>query len=107
MKITDVTAMVLDTGRDYANPVGAAEAHGIRFLALVKVTTDAGIVGWSDVETQPHVGRAVVDLPSSGQVGFESLRSALIGEDPLERERLWQKMYTFVGYFGRRARACR
>jgi L-rhamnonate dehydratase len=101
VKITDVTAMVLDSGKNYANPVGAAEAHGIRFVALIKVTTDAGIVGWSDVETQPHVGRAIVDLPSSGQVGFESLRSALIGEDPLERERLWQKMYAFIGYFGR------
>jgi L-alanine-DL-glutamate epimerase-like enolase superfamily enzyme len=101
VKITDVEAMVLDSGKDYANPVGAAEAHGVRFVALIKVTTDAGIVGWSDVETQPHVGRAIVELPSSGQVGFESLRSALIGEDPLERERLWQKMYTFVGYFGR------
>lgn len=101
MKITDVEAIVLDTGKTYANPEGAAEVEGVRFIALIKVSTDAGIVGWSDVETQPHVGRAVVELPSSGQVGFESLRAALIGEDPLERERLWQKMYTYIGYFGR------
>ena len=101
MKITDVEAIVLDTGKTYANPEGAAEVEGVRYIALIKVSTDAGIVGWSDVETQPHVGRAVVELPSSGQVGFESLRAALIGEDPLERERLWQKMYTYIGYFGR------
>lgn len=102
MKITEVEAMVLDTGKDYANPAEAAEAHGVRFLSLIKVTTDEGIVGWSDVETQPHVGKAVVDAPSGGQAGFESLRDALLGEDPLERERLWQKMYRYVGYFGGR-----
>ena len=55
----------------------------------------------ADIETQPHTGKSIVDAPSGGQIGFESLRAALIGEDPLERERLWQKMYRFLGYYGR------
>jgi L-rhamnonate dehydratase len=101
VKITDVEAMVLDTGKDYADPTGAAEVHGVRFLCLIKITTDEGIVGWSDVETQPHVGQAVVEVPSGGQAGFESLKAALVGEDPLERERLWQKMYRYLAYYGR------
>ena len=101
MKITDVEAMVLDTGKDYSDPSAASEAHGIRFLCLIKVTTDEGITGWSDIETQPHVGRQIINFPSSGAVGFESLRAALVGEDPLERERLWQKMARFMAYFGR------
>lgn len=101
MKITDVEAMVLDTGQDYSSPRQSAEAHGVRFLSLLRIRTDEGITGWSDVETQPHVGRAVVEAPSGGQIGFESLRAALIGEDPLERERLWQKMYRYLGYYGR------
>jgi len=101
MKITNVEAMVLDTGKNYPNPSEAAEAHGVRFIGLVKVTTDEGLVGWSDVETQPHVGKAIVEAPSGGQIGFESLKAALIGESPLERERLWQKMYRFVAYYGR------
>lgn len=101
MKITGVEAMVLDTGKDYPGPSSAAEAHGVRFIALLKITTDEGIIGWSDVETQPHVGRAIVEAPSGGQIGFEGLRSALIGEDPLERERLWQKMYRYLAYYGR------
>lgn len=101
MKITNVEAFVLDTGKDYPNPQEAAEAHGVRFVSLVKVTTDDGVVGWSDVETQPHVSKAIVDAPSGGQIGFESLKAGLIGEDPLERERLWQKMYRFVAYYGR------
>lgn len=101
MKITDVEAMVLDTGKDYPDPREAAEAHGVRFVSLIKVTTDEGVTGWSDVETQPHVGKAIVNAPSGGQIGFEGLRSALVGEDPLERERLWQKMYRYAAYYGR------
>jgi L-alanine-DL-glutamate epimerase-like enolase superfamily enzyme len=101
MKITDVEAIVLDTGKDYSDPAAAAEAHGVRFVSLLKISTDEGITGWSDIETQPHVGKAIVDAPSSGVVGFESLRSALIGEDPLERERLWQKGYRYLAYYGR------
>ncbi|MGB3328132.1 MAG: mandelate racemase/muconate lactonizing enzyme family protein [Thermomicrobiales bacterium] len=101
MRITDVEAIVLDTGKDYANPAGASEAHGVRFVTLIAVHTDEGITGWSDVETQPHTGHAIVNAPSSGVVGFESLRAALIGENPLERERLWQKAYRFMAYYGR------
>ena len=100
MKITDVEAMVLDTGKDYPDPTVAAEAHGVRFVSLLKISTDEGITGWSDIETQPHVGKAIVDAPSGGQIGFESLRAALVGEDPLEHERLWQKMVRYLGYYG-------
>ncbi|MEX0885222.1 MAG: mandelate racemase/muconate lactonizing enzyme family protein [Phycisphaeraceae bacterium] len=101
MKIVDVQAYVLDTGKDYANPSAAGEAHGVRFVSLLHITTDEGIEGWADVETQPHVAKAIVDAPSGGQIGFESLRAALIGEDPFERERLWQKMYRYMSYYGR------
>jgi L-alanine-DL-glutamate epimerase-like enolase superfamily enzyme len=93
--------MVLDTGKNYSDPSEAAESHGVRFVSLVKITTDEGITGWSDVETQPHVGRQIMEAPSGGAVGFESLRAALVGEDPLERERLREKMYRFLGYYGR------
>jgi len=88
VKISDVEAIVLDTGKDYASPASASEAHGVRFVSLLKVSTDEGIVGWSDVETQPHVGKAIVDAPSGGQVGFEALRSALVVLDLLSSEGL-------------------
>lgn len=93
--------MVLDTGKDYANPGDASEAHGVRFVSLLRISTDEGITGWSDIETQPHAGHAIVNAPSSGVVGFESLKDALVGEDPLERERLWQKAYRSMAYYGR------
>jgi L-alanine-DL-glutamate epimerase-like enolase superfamily enzyme len=101
MKIIDVQAIVLDTGKDYAAPAGAEESPGVRYVCLIRIETDEGIVGWSDVETQPHVAHAIVNAPGGGGAGFESLRAALIGESPLERERLWQKMYRCFAYFGR------
>src|SRR6476646_9629248 len=101
MKITDVEAIVLDTGKDYPDPSVASEAHGVRFVSLLKISTDEGITGWADIETQPHVGKAIVEAPSGGSIGFEGLRAALIGEHPLEHERLWQKMYRFLAYYGR------
>ncbi len=101
MIITDVEAIVLDTGKNYPDPAAAGEAHGVRFVSLLKISTDVGITGWSDIETQPHVGKAIVDAPSGGAVGFEGVRSALVGEDPLERERLWQKIYRYLAYYGR------
>jgi L-alanine-DL-glutamate epimerase-like enolase superfamily enzyme len=103
MKITNVEAFVLDTGKDYPDPAIAAEAHGVRFISLLKISTDEGLTGWSDIETQPHVAKAIVEAPSGGQIGFEGLRNALVGEDPLERERLWQKMYRYLAYYGRSA----
>jgi L-alanine-DL-glutamate epimerase-like enolase superfamily enzyme len=101
MKIVDVEAMVLDTGKNYSDPNEAAESHGVRFVSLIKITTDEGIVGWSDIETQPHVGRAIVEAPSGGAIGFESIKAALVGEDPLEHERLFQKMNRYLAYYGR------
>lgn len=75
MKIVDVEALVLDTGKDYPDPRRASEVHGVRFVALLRIVTDEGIEGWSDIETQAHDGRTVVEAPFGGQIGFESLRS--------------------------------
>ena len=36
MKITDVEAIVLDSGKNYPDPREAAEAHGVRFVSLLK-----------------------------------------------------------------------
>jgi L-rhamnonate dehydratase len=105
MKITDVEVMVLEGSESYAAPEGAEEAHGVRHLCLVKVSTDAGLVGWSDVETQPHVAKAVVEAPVSGSGMFEGLRELAVGMDPFEVERLWDRLYRGSIYYGRRGAA--
>ena len=103
MKITGVNVIVLESPSAYHSTASGEEASGIKYLGIVKVETDAGITGYADLETQPHVARAIVDAPSEGSVqGFLGLRSVLIGEDPFEVERLWHKMYMASVYYGRR-----
>lgn len=102
MKITDVRCLVLEYERKYAAPRGSEEAVGVGYLCLIRVDTDEGITGWSDVETQPHVAHAVVNAPHSGSAMFEGLRALVVGEDPFEVERLWHKVYEGTSYYGRR-----
>ena len=76
MKISEVEVIILESPEDYEATPGGEEAHGIKYLGLVKVETDEGIVGYADLETQPHVARAIVNAPSEGSVlGFKGLRS--------------------------------
>lgn len=106
MKITNVSVIILESPGVYEATAGGEEAYGIKYLGLVKVETDVGLVGYADLETQPHVARAIVDAPSEGAVpGFQGLRSVLLGEDPFEVERLWHKMYMASVYYGRRGAA--
>ena len=74
-------------------------------MGLVKVSTDAGITGYSDMETAASVAKAAVEAPrwSEGDIqAFDGLASLLIGENPLEVERLWYRMYRGSIYYGRR-----
>ncbi|RAJ93228.1 L-alanine-DL-glutamate epimerase-like enolase superfamily enzyme [Larkinella arboricola] len=102
MKITDVEAFILESPYKYQAPEDSEEARGVKHCLLLKVSTDEGLVGWSDVETAPHVGVAVVNAPESGSGVFEGLRALVIGEDPFDVERLWDKIYRGTIYFGRR-----
>jgi len=102
MKITDVEAIILEAPEDYIAPRGSEEAPGVKYALLLKVSTDEGMTGWADVETSPHVGTAVLNVPPSGMPGFQGLKSLVLGEDPFEVEKLWRKAYTGMAYFGRR-----
>lgn len=105
MKITNVEVFVLKSPGLYTRPEGAEEPPGPTYMGLVKVSTDAGITGYSDMETSAPVAKAAVEAPSWSEPGtecFEGLASLLIGENPLEVERLWYRMYRGSIYYGRR-----
>jgi len=105
MKITSVELLVLRSPGLYRNPEGAEEPPGPTHLGIVKVSTDAGITGYSDIETAPSVAKAAIEAPrwsESGMECFDGLATLLIGENPLETERLWYKMYRGSIYYGRR-----
>ncbi|MBT3996060.1 MAG: mandelate racemase/muconate lactonizing enzyme family protein [Chloroflexi bacterium] len=64
-------------------------------ITVVRVHTDEGISGIGQCEA-PSL---VIDAIIRSTLGLEVL---LIGEDPTEVQRLWQKMYNSTGVFGRR-----
>lgn len=105
MKITNVEVLVLKSAGLYNRPTGSEEPLGPTYMGLVRVSTDAGITGYSDMETSATVAKAAVEAPSWSEPGvecFEGLASLMIGENPLEPERLWYKMYRGSVYYGRR-----
>lgn len=102
MKITNVEPIILESPYENTPPESSEEATGVKHCLLLKVTTDEGITGWSDIETAPHVGAAAVYAPASGVAMFDGLRELVVGEDPFDVERLWDKVYRGTIYFGRR-----
>ena len=96
MKITDVEAIVL---RQPALDDDIAD--GSQDDLVILVHTDEGITGIGEVDSAPEAVRALVQAPGSHAIA-NSLHDLLVGEDPLDVERLWQKMYRGLIYIGRR-----
>jgi L-alanine-DL-glutamate epimerase-like enolase superfamily enzyme len=69
-------------------------------VVLVRVLTNDGLEGLGEADASPEVVKAIVDAPFSHNIAC-GLREILLGENPLETERLWQKMYRRTQYFGR------
>src|SRR3989475_3539466 len=69
-------------------------------VVLVRVRTNDGLEGIGEADASPEVVKAIVDAPYSHTIA-SGLREILIGENPLETERLWQKMYRRTQYYGR------
>src|SRR5438309_11410555 len=69
-------------------------------VVLVRVCADNGMEGIGEADASPEVVKAIVDAPFSHNIAC-GLREILIGENPLETERLWQIMYRRTQYYGR------
>lgn len=94
LKITDVEAIHLRL------PEVRDRNDSSQDALIVRVTTDAGLVGYGEVDASPHVVKAVIEAPTS-HPGARGLRDVLIGEDPLDTGRLWDRMYRATLYIGR------
>ncbi len=94
MKITEVVCQVLRVQNVIAKTASCQDA------VLVRVRTDTGLEGVGESDSSPEVVKAIIDAPFSHNIAC-GLRKLLIGENPLETERLWQKMYRGTVYFGR------
>jgi L-rhamnonate dehydratase len=94
MKITDVQGLYLRLPEIQARTDSSQDA------LLVRVSTDSGIVGWGEVDACPLVVKAIIDAPVSHTL-VGGLRSLLVGQDPLDTDRLWERMYEGTLHYGR------
>src|SRR4029079_9716631 len=94
VRITQVSCQILRI------PSVQAKTASSQDSVLVRVRTDEGLEGVGEADSSPEVVKAIVDAPFSHHIAC-GLRQLLVGENPLEHERLWQKMYRRTMYFGR------
>lgn len=73
---------------------------GSQETLVVKVHTDAGLVGTGEVDSSAHVARAIIDAPLSHKI-CRGLAQCVLGEDPFEIDRLVHRMYEGTIFFGR------
>src|SRR6187397_2039406 len=95
MKITQVICQVLRV------PSVEKKTASCQDVVLVRIRTDDGLEGIGEADSSPEVVKSIVDAPFSHNIAC-GLRELLIGENPLDHERLWQKMYRRTMYFGRK-----
>ena len=98
LKITNVEAIHLRL------PEVTERTDSSQDSLIVRVTTDAGLVGYGEVDSSPLAAKAIIEAPTS-HLRARGLREVLIGEDPLDTGRLWDKMYQSTLYFGREGAA--
>jgi L-alanine-DL-glutamate epimerase-like enolase superfamily enzyme len=73
---------------------------GSQETLLVRVHTDAGISGVGEVDSSALVAKAIIEAPLSHKI-CRGLAECVMGENPLEIERLVHRMYEGTIYFGR------
>jgi L-alanine-DL-glutamate epimerase-like enolase superfamily enzyme len=83
-------------------PAVQAKTASSQDAVLVRIRTADGLEGIGEADSSPEVVKAIVDAPLSHNIAC-GLRELLLGEHPLETERLWQKLYRRTMYFGRTA----
>jgi L-rhamnonate dehydratase len=95
MKITAIEPIVLR-----ADSVDTTRADGTQDAFLVRVHTDEDLVGVGEADTSPYLARTMIEMPSSHAIA-RGLREVLVGEDPLQIDRLWHVMYRASYHYGR------
>ena len=94
MKITDVEAIWLRL------PEIDERCDGTQDTLVVKVHTDEGLTGIGEVDSSPAVAKAIIEAPLSHAIA-RGLRLCVLGEDPRDIARLWDRMYQGSIFYGR------
>ena len=96
MKITRVICQILRIEAVEAKTASSQDSF------LVRIQTDNGLEGIGEADSSPEMVKAAIDAPFSHNIA-SGLRELLLGENALEINRLWQKMYRSTMYCGRRS----
>jgi L-alanine-DL-glutamate epimerase-like enolase superfamily enzyme len=68
---------------------------------VVEIHTDEGLIGIGETDVNPWIAEACITAPGTHSMG-QSLTDMLIGEDPLQVEQLWERLYVGSAMNGRR-----
>ncbi|MDQ3889110.1 MAG: mandelate racemase/muconate lactonizing enzyme family protein [Actinomycetota bacterium] len=96
MRITDVVCHVLLQPGFRAGATSSAQDD-----IVVELHTDEGVTGIGETDVNPWIARAAIEAPGTHTMG-RGLKEMLVGEDPLDVERLWEKLYVGSAMNGRR-----
>jgi len=97
MKIKEIIATCLSSSKIDENASDSSQDD----VVVEVITDEPGISGIGETDAPPTVVKAFIDMASSHDTSV-SLKSLLIGEDPLQIEKLWNKMYNGTLMAGRR-----
>lgn len=93
MRITEVEPFIV-------RAPGHLGAYGGPYGALVRVSTDEGIVGWGEADTLPEVFKTIIEAPFQDEL-MSGLRALLVGQDPRDPLRQWVRMWRGTSQYGR------
>ncbi|MYH65412.1 MAG: mandelate racemase/muconate lactonizing enzyme family protein [Chloroflexi bacterium] len=96
MKITRIDCHVLLVPEFHTEACSSAQDN-----LVVEIYTDEGIVGIGETDVNPWIAKACIKAIGTHIMGL-GLEEMLLGEDPLQPEAIWQKLYSGSKMNGRR-----
>ncbi len=96
MKIQKIECLQLRS--PHATP---EDCDGAVDTAVIRVTADNGLYGLGETDAPPNAIAALLETPTA-HIWSRSIRDILLGQNPLEVERLWDEVYEGTIYHARR-----
>lgn len=96
MKITHIDChILLDPGMDVSATSSSQDD------IIIEIHTDEGLTGIGETDLNPWIARACIEAPGTHTMGL-GLADMLVGQDPLQIEALWERLYVGSAMNGRR-----
>jgi L-rhamnonate dehydratase len=100
VRITEVEALLLRQ----PGAVDESISDGSQDALVVRVHTDGGLIGLGEIDSQPHIAKAIIEAPAS-HANATGLAAIVTGLDPTDPDEAWRRMFAGSIYYGRRGAA--